>query len=583
MMKYSDLVKIYEQLESTTKRLEKINCLSDFLRNLDKKELEKIILLVQGKIFPDWNETKIGVSSQLVIKALKVATGKREKDIINEWKNTGDLGEAAASLVNKKSQFTLISKDLTVDKVFTNLRKLPTLEGMGSVDSKIKLIAELLSYSKLNETKYIIRTILEELRVGLGEGTVRDSIGWAFFNIAEYNKKENKVEMKKDREYYNHVLDTIQEAYDMSNDFSVVIKKAKEGLDSLKKVDLSVGTPIKVMLAQKVDSIKEGFSRVEKPAALEYKYDGFRMQIHKNKEGAIMIFTRRLENVTNQFPEVVGYVKEHIKEKNFVIDSEAVGYDPSTKKYLPFQNISKRIKRKYNIEKMSKKYPVELNIFDVLYLNGKNLIKRPFKERRKILDKILKNPEKYIIKAAEQIITDSEKKSKEFYENAVDRGMEGIMMKNLTSHYKPGKRVGHMVKLKSSKDPLDFVITGAEWGTGKRGKWLSSFLVSVLDKEKNEYLEIGKVGTGIKELEEQGLTFRKLTSLLNPLIIEEKGKTVKVKPEIVISVVYEEIQKSPSYSSGFALRFPRVISLREDKDPSEVHTLGEINKLYEEQ
>jgi DNA ligase-1 len=307
------------------------------------------------------------------------------------------------------------------------------------------------------------------------------------------------------------------------------------------------------------------------------------MQIHKNKEGAIMIFTRRLENVTNQFPEVVGYVKEHIKEKNFVIDSEAVGYDPSTKKYLPFQNISKRIKRKYNIEKMSKKYPVELNIFDVLYLNGKNLIKRPFKERRKILDKILKNPEKYIIKAAEQIITDSEKKSKEFYKNAVDRGMEGIMMKNLSSPYKPGKRVGHMVKLKSSKEPMDLVITGAEWGTGKRGKWLSSFLVSVLDKEKNEYLEIGKVGTGIKELEEQGLTFRKLTSLLNPLIIEEKDKTVKVKPTIVISVVYEEIQKSPSYSSGFALRFPRVISLREDKDPSEVHTLEEINKLYEEQ
>ncbi len=582
-MKYSDLVKIYEKLESTTKRLEKINCLSDFLRNLDKKDLEMIILLVQGKIFPDWNETKIGVSSKIVIKALKVATGKKEKEIINEWKRTGDLGETAANLINKKSQFTLISKDLTVDKVFSNLRKLPTLDGLGSVDAKIKLIAELLSNSRLEEAKYIVRTILEELRVGLGEGTVRDSIGWAFFDIAEYKREENKVEMKKDREYYNNVLNIIQEAYDMSNDFSAVVKKAKEGLNALENVDLSVGTPIKVMLAQKVDDVEEGFSRVEKPCALEYKYDGFRMQIHKNKDGKIRIFTRRLENVTNQFPEVITYIKEHIKEKNFVIDSEAVGYDSKTKKYLPFQNISKRIKRKYDIEKTAKKYPVELNVFDVIYLNDRNLIKKPFGERRKILEKILKNPEVYKIKLAEQKITSSIKESKDFYETAVDKGMEGMMMKNLNSPYKPGKRVGHMVKLKSSKEPMDLVITGAEWGSGKRGNWLSSFLISVLDKEKDEYMEIGKVGTGIKELEEQGLTFSKLTSLLKPLIIEEKGKAVKVKPRIVISVLYEEIQKSPSYSSGFALRFPRVISLREDKDPSEVHTLKEINELYNEQ
>lgn len=580
-MLYLELAKIYEELESTSKRLGKTSILADFFSRLNEKE-SHIILLATGSIFPAYEEKEIGMSSQLVIKAINKAAGVSSEDIVKKWKSVGDLGKVAEQVIEKKKQSTLFEKKLTTEKVYENLKKVAEFSGEGTVDKKVSTVAELLAMASPIEARYIIRTVLEELRVGVGEGAVRDAIVWSCFDKKlgiEYSKETNEF-IIKDREEYNRYVDAVQEAYDLATDFSVVFEAAKKGLHALEEVQLEPGKPIKVMLALKVKNIQEGFENVGKKAALEFKYDGFRLMIHKSKDGKIKLFTRSLDEVTKQFPEVVEYVRKYVNGNSFILDSEAVGYDPKKNRYRPFQEISQRIKRKYEIGRMQKELPVEVNVFDIIYFESKNLIKKPFIERRKILEKIVKN-KKWQLKLAEQIITEDEKVAEKFYQDALKEGEEGVIIKNLNAPYKPGARVGYMLKLKPEENEFDLVILGAESGTGKRSGWFSSFILAC--QHESKLLEIGKVGTGIKEKEEQGLSFIELTKMLNPLIIEEKGRIVGVKPKIIVTVTYQEIQKSPTYSSGFALRFPRVTRLRPDRTVSDIASLDEIKKEYEKQ
>ena len=249
----------------------------------------------------------------------------------------------------------------------------------------------------------------------------------------------------------------IQNAYDLNPDIACLFESVKKGLEEVEKVSLNAGKPVKAMLAQKVSSISEGFKIVGKPAAFEYKYDGFRIIASKDNNGKVYLFTRRLDNVSNQFPDVVENIEKFVSGKSFIIDSEVVGYNPKTKRYLPFQSISQRIKRKYDIEKMVRDFPVEVNVFDVLMYNGENLINKPFSERAKLIRKIVKS-NKYKIICARQIITDSEKKANEFFKSALKDSQEGVMIKNLNGIYRPGSRVGYMVKLKPEHRDLDLVV-----------------------------------------------------------------------------------------------------------------------------
>ncbi|GIU68332.1 MAG: DNA ligase [Candidatus Pacearchaeota archaeon] len=562
-MKYEEVVDIYEKVGSTTKRLEKISILSNFLKKLDEKDKEVLYLLL-GRVYPEYDERKIGISSQLAIKSISKAFGIDEKEIIEKWKTLGDLGDVAENLSSKKKQTTLHKEVLTTEKIIENLRKLPELQGKGTIEKKIYLIVELLNSASPLEAKYIVRLLLGDLRIGIKESTIRDSLGYAFFD--ESSRKE--------------AIKKIQNLIDSKNDIAAVFEVVKsKDLKKLSEVKIEVGKPVKVMLAQKVKTIKEAFEYVGKPCAIEYKYDGFRLLIHK-KGNEVSLFTRRLENVTKQFPEVVEYVKDYIKGDSFIIDSEAVGFDKKTKEYRPFQEISQRIKRKYDIENLKEQLPVEVNAFDLLYYNGESLIDKPFKERAKLLRKIIK-PQKYKIVPAKQIITSSESEAERFYKEALKEKQEGVMFKNLEAVYQPGSRVGHMLKVKPEEKDFDLVITGAEYGTGKRSGWLSSFVLSCRDK--NKFLDVGKVGTGVKEKKEEGISFEELTEKLKPYILEEKGKEVKIKPKVIVSVTYQEIQKSPTYSSGFALRFPRITALRPDKPLSEITTLNEIKKEFESQ
>ena len=579
-MEYSKLVELYEKLESTTKRLVKTKDISEFIKDVPGEDLGRIVLLVQGRIFPAWDERKIGVASRLVMKAISKATGVETKKVEDEWRKLGDLGEVAKKLVGKKKQATLFSTKLTVKKVFENINNIAGVEGKGAVDRKLGLITELLTSADPLEAKYIVRLVLEELRLGVGDGSLRDAIVWAFFGKElelGYDAKKNDL-ILKDRAKYNKYAEAVQSAYDVSNDFAVVALAAKKkGLKGFEEISLNVGKPLKVMLYPKAKGIEDAFSIVGKPAAFEYKYDGFRMQIHKEGNN-ITIFTRRLDNVTKQFPEIIDFIRENVKAKSFVLDSEAVGFNPKTGKYRPFQEMSQRIKRKYDIERMAKELPVELNVFDIISHEGENLIKEHFMERRKILEKIIKPAPKKIV-LAKQIITSDEKEAEKFYKESLKMGNEGLMAKNLDAVYKPGSRVGYGVKIKPTMDELDLVIVGGEWGTGKRSGWLSSFVLACVDEDGN-FLEIGKVGTGIKEKEELGASFEQLTQLLKPLITSEKGREVKIKPSLVVEIRYEEIQKSPTYKSGYALRFPRLVKIREDRRPEEINTLNDVEDLY---
>src|SRR3989344_5835513 len=413
-MKYSEFVEVYERLSKTTKRLEKVDILSEFLKKLSKDDDEEWVYLIRGKVLPDYDSREFGVSGQLIMKVISKASGVSLDAIGQKFNKLGDLGEVAEELMKNRKQAPLYSKKLTVDKVFDNLRKLFDLDGKGSVDKKTSLIAELLTNSNGTEAKWIVRTVLGDLRIGVADSTLRDS-------LAETFDSENKKELAH----------KIEDVYDLNNDFGEIFRALKKGKKELDKISLSPGKALNVMLPVKVTEISEAFRICGKPAALEHKYDGFRVVITK-KGDEVKLFTRRLEEVTNQFPDVIEIIKKHIKAKDFIIDSEAVGYDPKTKRYKPFESISQRIKRKYDIDKLIKQLPVEINAFDILYLNGKSLVNEPFKKRRELLEKIIK-PEHYKIKPSVQLVTDSEVKAMQFYKQALKDNQEGVIIKNLNS------------------------------------------------------------------------------------------------------------------------------------------------------
>ena len=633
-MKYKDLTEYYQKIEAASKRLDKTYILAQLLKKAPNSELETIVLLMQGKIFPQYDERKIGVATKMAVKAIMVATGLDETQIEKEWKNRGDLGETAEELCKNKKQQTFFSQPLTIRKVFENLKKLAELEGPGSSDMKIKLLAELLGNASSIEAKYIIRTVLEDLRVGVKEGVLKDAIVWAYYppvapifvkcnncgkvmphidkclecsanidlkeeikisgkilkassledvekvkNLQEYSFIVAKDE-KAGREIYNWLNEKVEQAIELTNDYGVVASRCKAGsLDYLMKIGLVPGTPLKAMLFPKAKDMKDAMKQAGKPAAIEHKYDGFRIQVHRNGND-IKLFTRKLEDVTIQFPDVVEVVKTHVKSHDFILDGEIVSIDPKTNMKLSFQHISQRIKRKHNIAEMIKKLPVELYVFDVMELDGENYLKKSFKERRNSLELIIK-PVKYQIYLAEQIVTDDIDEANKFYQQALREGHEGVMVKRLDAPYKPGSRIGHAFKVKPVMESLDLIIIGATWGEGKRGEWLSSFDLAC--RSGNVFLEIGKVGTGIKEKSEEGLSFIELTKLLKPLIREDQGKHIMVEPQIIIEVNFEEIQKSSTYNSGFALRFPRVIRMRPDKPVEDVSSIKQVERLFRDQ
>lgn len=541
-MKFSRLITVYESLEDTTKRLEMTDIVSAFLEETPAEILDIVVSFLLGKIFPDWMDRELGVGTKLVIRVVSNVSGVPEPRIEDYIREEGDIGKACERAVNEKRQIILFKESLSVQYVYDTLKKISEFSGARSQEKKLKYLSNLFSSATGGETRYLVRIVLGTMRTGIGEGTVRDAI--AHLVGCDPSK--------------------VERAYMLTNDLGLVAKTAKKNLDDLDKLGITFFNPIKFMLAQ-VSSLQEAKERMP-VLSCEIKYDGSRAQIHKKGE-KVKIFSRRLEDITAALPDLVEAVRESIRG-DAIVEGEIVATENEHPR--PFQFVLRRLRRKYDLKEMMERIPLKIYYFDVLYRNG-SLIDSPLFERRKILEEIVTPVSKAELSGV--LITEEVEEAQKFFEHSLEIGHEGLMIKDRDSVYQPGARGKKWLKVKQTLENLDLVIIGADWGEGRRAHWLASFLLGIRDDEGN-FLEIGKVGTGITDE-----TFRELTEKLTPFIIEQRGKTVTLVPNLVVEVAYEEIQKSPNYESGYALRFPRVVRFREDKSVDEADDVARLHEI----
>lgn len=551
-MKYDNLVQIYETLDSTTKRLEKTSIIADFLNivgNEDPNILPVITILLLGRIFPTWSEEELGIGSKLLMKAVALVVGVKPEEVEDQVRDSGDIGLAAQELFSHKVQSTLFKRQLTLKKVYQNLVKIADITGNRSQYKKLEILREVLASSSPTEAKYITRTVVEELRVGVGEGTIKDAISQAF-----------------------HVpKEAVERAHMLTNDLGIVARVAKEeGIEGLKKLTLKPGKPVKPMLAQLspnyITSIQElGW------ALCETKYDGIRVQIHR-KGDEINIFTRRLENISLAVPEIIEYIKDAIKPADFIVEGEIIVTQDG--KPISFQYILQRVRRKYEIEKMRNKIPLTIYLFDVLYYNRPTL-DDPLKDRRNLLEEIVQLiPGKLELSTQIKVTPENHYKAEKLFNKSIDDGHEGIMIKDPYAPYTPGIRGKKMLKWKATPETLDLVVVGGTYGTGKRAHLIGSFLLALRD-ENNKLKTLAHVATGLDDK-----TLLELSEISEPLIMRKIGRRVQMIPSIIMEIAFSEIVKSPEYESGYSLRFPVVKRIRSDLSIEDIDTVKRVESLY---
>ena len=560
-MEYSVLVERYEALDATDADTALIEEVADTLSAAEPETLETIVTLLQGRAFVAWDDRDLGVSSSLTRTAIAKATGHEEAQIEDWWRETGDLGSAAARAVENDRQASLFGQTLTVERVQETLEAVAGYEGAGSQERKVDAIAGLLSDADPATAKYVVRTVLGHLRIGVGEGVIRDAIAAAFLS----GSKED--------------IAAVEWAYQVTNNYRVVADTARTaGREGLAALEVSVGRPIDVMLAEKAESIKDAIDRVaEEPAAVlgEYKYDGVRAQVHVDGD-EVQVFTRRLTDVTEQFPDVVEAVAASVDADQAILEGEIVASHPETGEMVPFQTLSKRIKRTHDVAAAVESIPVTLYLFDAIYV-GESLLAAPLEERLEALDAVVAEQPGEIEHAANRHSGERAALAG-FYEEALEAGQEGIMVKNREASYQPGSRVGYMMKVKPTLETLDLVVVRATYSEGRRSNNLGRLYLACREPEIGEFREIGRLSTGFTDEELATVTER-----LEPLIVETDGRDVTLDPEVVLEVEFEELQTSPEYDSGYALRFPRFVGFREDLSPADADTLDRVESLYESQ
>jgi DNA ligase-1 len=577
-LKYSSIAEAYEKIEATTKRLEMTDYLVEILKETPTSLIDKVVYLTQGKLYPDFVGIEIGIAEKLAIRAVARSAGHREKDIEEDTQKTGDLGETAQKFMEKKTQATFFSSPLTVERVYETLDKIANSTGSGSVDTKLALLAGLLSDASPSEAKYIVRTVTGSLRLGIADMTVLDALALAFGGG------------KETREH-------LERAYNISSDLGRVAKiVAEEGIEGIKKFKVMPGEPIRPMLAERLGSSAEILEKLGGRCIAEYKYDGERVQAHKNGD-KVILFSRRLENITDQYPDGVKYVREHVKAKEAIVEAEAVAVDPTTGEMKPFQELMHR-RRKYGIKEAMEEHPITLFMFDVLYVDGKDLTQQPYPVRHKQLEKVIEQTDN--IKVADYIIAENTEQLEQFFEKTVEAGSEGIMCKSVNedSVYQAGARGWLWIKYKRDyrsemTDTVDLVIVGALHGRGKRAGTYGTYLLAAYNPDKDIFETVTKVGTGFTDAD-----LEKLPELLNKHKLSHKHPRVEstlevdvwFEPSVVIEIRGAELTLSPVHTcamnviregSGVAIRFPRFTGkYRVDKSAEDATTTEELVEMY---
>jgi DNA ligase-1 len=515
---FEELVRLARQLEATSSRNEKVAALASALRGMSPSEAAMAVRMLTGEVLPAYSDLELGVGYSTLLEALRSVEG-------------------VVPLERRK---------LTLEDVYSALLKLARIEGEDSRRRKLRTLQALLVDMSREEVEFLARFLLGEPRIGANEGLVLEALARATGSS----------------------LESVRRAYMFAGDLGDLARMLLSGVKP-ESVTLQLFRPVKPMLAEMAGSVREALRECGGRAALEFKYDGVRLQIHKRGE-EVRLFTRRLSDVTRSLPDVVQQALEKVHAREAVIDCEAVSFRDG--KPVRFQDLVRRVRRKEDVWRMAREMPFVIKAFDILYLDGRVLVDEPYSERWRILQESV-DPSILI----ERLVTGDVQEAEAFYEESLRRGNEGLVAKRLDSPYTPGVRGRYWFKVKPA-ETIDIVIVGAEWGHGRRSGWLSDYYLAVLDPATGEYLVVGKTFMGLTDAE-----FEEMTRKLLELKVREEGWRVWVKPAIVAEVAFSEVQRSPRYRSGFALRFARIVRLRPDKSPQDIATIEDLRRIYERQ
>jgi len=590
-MDFSIVAEIFEKMENTTKRIELTNILVELLKKTPKKIIPNVVYLLQGIIRPNFEGVELGIAEKLAIRAISKSAGLPIKKIEDDYRECGDLGLTASNILKIKTQTTFTAEKITVERVYETLFKIAKLEGKGSQDLKMKYISSLLNDATPLEGKFVLKILLGTLRLGVAENTVMDALAIAFTG-----KKENR--------------ELVENAYNVSSDLGKVsLVLATDGIDEIKKFKISLFSPIRPMLADRVQSEKDVIEKMKhEPFAAEYKLDGERVQIHK-KGHEVKLFSRSLEDITQYYPDIVDNIGKSIKTDYGVFEAEIVPINENTGDFLPFQELMHR-RRKHKLDEAISQYPIQVNFFDVLYCDD-DCLNKTYDERRHILeDQVHENDFAKLVpkspvfsvqseKDVERIETENE--IEDFLENSINSGCEGLMLKALGAPYRAGTRGSNWLKLKREYrnelgDSLDLIVIGAYFGRGRRTGLYGTLLLATYNPEKDNLPSICKVGTGFTDESLDQLyqiLSNKVTLKKNPRIVSEMEADIWFEPELVLEIVASEITLSPIHktgldlirkSSGFALRFPKFTGkIRYEKAAEDASTGEEVFALYKRQ
>ena len=569
-----------DQMEQTTSRLELTNHLVTFFKNTPPDLIDKIIYLIQGKIRPDYEGIEMGIAEKTIIRIISQISNISIDKVSHKYRDIGDLGSVAESLLKNKVQTTLFNEKVTIERIYLIFDKVSKTTGKGSQEIKLRLLTSLFNDSSPQECKYIIRFALGTLRLGIADITIMDALALAYTS----DKKNRK---------------SLEAAYNVSSDLGRVSKVlASDGLKAVSEIKIELFIPIRPMLAERVQTSKEALEKVSGKGAVEFKLDGERVQIHRKGKN-VEIFSRSLENVTHYYPDVAE-VSRTIKLTNFIIEAEVVAMNRYTEEFLPFQELMHR-RRKYDIAQNVENYPVSVNVFDILWASGRDKTNLPYLKRRELLKDIITNLEDRKLTLINQKIVTSVEELEKFMAKSIEFGCEGLVVKQTNSPYRAGARGFAWTKIKREYrselvDSLDLVIVGGAHGRGRRVGKYGALLLAIFDKNENVFKSVCKVGSGFTDevLEE-------LFDELGKYKIPNKHARVNSKlemdtwftPTIVIEIVASEITLSPEYDAGMnsirkgfglSLRFPKFTKkIRRDKNPQDITDETELIQMYRKQ
>ncbi len=615
-MKFSIISDALQKMEATSKRLELTDILVKLIKDIPDDVISKTIYLIQGKLRPNFEGVELGIAEKLVMRAMSKSSGIPLKNIEQDYNKGGDLGQTAENILREKIQTTFTSETITLEKVYETLFKIAKLEGKGSQEMKMRYVSSMLNDATPQEAKFILKILLGTLRLGIAENTVMDALAIAFTG-----KKENR--------------EVIENAYNVSSDLGKVAEVLSvDGIEQIKRFQIKLFSPIRPMLADRIKSEEDTVKKFQEEFAAEFKLDGERAQIHKQKD-RIMIFSRSLENITSYYPDIVEKISERIVAENVILEAEVVAMNSNSGDFLPFQELMHRRRkyeiedavtnypitvnffdvlfldskncmnmkyserRKYEIDEAVAKYPITVNFFDILFSDEKNCMDMKYLERRKLLEKIIKQDN--FARLIPMSIIESEEQILEVLENSINSGCEGLMLKHLDSTYRAGIRGSNWLKLKREYqnelgDSLDLVVVGAFFGKGRRTGKYGTLLLATYNDEEDTFPSICKVGTGFTDESLDQLyqiLSPKVTLKKNPRIVSEMEADVWFEPELVIEIVASEITQSPIHktaldkikeNAGLALRFPKFTGkIRTEKNSEDASTDEEVIALFKVQ